>query len=144
MGGRTVSMLGGHLTAPDSPTMRMRPERLQRSGMARLRGRRRPPGTGATAGAGPRQGAASALPGLRILVPFIRPHWRGFVPPILAVIATSFVALIEPWPLKFLIDNVLHVGQGGEAQGSPEIIPAIAGAIVALSGFPGALGFLRN
>jgi ATP-binding cassette, subfamily B, bacterial len=112
--------------------------------MVRLRGRRRTPRTGAGAGAGPRQGAASALPGLRILVPFIRPHWRGFVPPILAVIATSFVALIEPWPLKFLIDNVLHVGQGGEAQGSTEIIAAIAVAIVAIAGLQGLLGFLEN
>jgi ATP-binding cassette subfamily B protein len=123
--------------------MRMRGERQRRSGMARLHLRRRSGRAGAAAGPGPRD-PTSLVPALRTLVPFIRPHWRGFVPAILAVIGTSLVALIEPWPLKFLIDDVLHIGQGGEAEASTAIIAAVAAAIVGIAVLQGLLGFLED
>ena len=52
---------------------------------------------------------------VRMLYPFVRPHWRGFVPALLAVIAGTLLGLLKPWPLAFLIDDVLGVGQTGGA-----------------------------
>ena len=57
------------------------------------------------------QGERSALVALQAFLPFVRPHWRGFVPALIGVIAVSLVALLKPWPLGFLINNVLQVGQ---------------------------------
>ena len=45
------------------------------------------------------QGERSALVALRTFMPFIRPHWRGFVPALIGVVGASLVALLQPWPL---------------------------------------------
>ena len=38
------------------------------------------------------QGGRPALVILRTFLPFVRPHWRGFVPALIGVIAVSLVA----------------------------------------------------
>lgn len=88
---------------------------------------------------------AITLKALRTFLPFIRPHWRGFVPALVGVVATSLVALLKPWPLKFLIDNVLQVGQGGPRAGSPgTIILAIGGAVVGIALLQGLFTYLKE
>ncbi|HKZ83500.1 MAG TPA: ABC transporter ATP-binding protein [Anaerolineae bacterium] len=82
---------------------------------------------------------------LRTILPFVRPYWRGFVPAVFAVVATSFVGLLKPWPLKFLIDNVLQVGQPGARPGdSATIIAAVAGSIVAIAVLQGLLSYSKE
>ena len=82
---------------------------------------------------------------LRTFLPFIRPYWRGFVPAVFAVVATSFVGLLKPWPFKFLIDNILQVGQpGARPIASAAIIAAIAGSIVAIAVLQGLLGYSKE
>ncbi|WP_228282451.1 ABC transporter ATP-binding protein [Rubrobacter tropicus] len=88
---------------------------------------------------------AVTLKALRTFLPFIRPHWRGFVPAFVGVVATSLVALLKPWPLKFLIDNVLQVGQAGPRTTSPTtIILAIGGAIVGIAVLQGLFTYLKE
>ena len=61
-------------------------------------------------------GLAEAMPGLRRVLarmqPYLRPH-RGLVAGgSAALIASVLTKLAEPWPLKFVIDNVVDVGPG--------------------------------
>src|SRR3712207_4885826 len=87
----------------------------------------------------------SGLVAVRTFLPFIRPHWRGFVPALVGVVAASLVALIKPWPLKFLIDDVLQVGQSDPRPASPAtIILAIAGAIVGIAALQGLFNYLKE
>jgi ATP-binding cassette, subfamily B, bacterial len=91
------------------------------------------------------RGNDSVLVAARLFAPFIRAHWRGFVPPILGVVAMSFVGLLKPWPLKFLIDDVLHVGQDGEnSEISLAVISAIAGAIVGIAALQGLFSYVKD
>jgi ATP-binding cassette, subfamily B, bacterial len=91
------------------------------------------------------RGNDSVLVAARLFAPFIRAHWRGFVPPILGVVAMSFVGLLKPWPLKFLIDDVLHVGQDGEnSEISLAVISAIAGAIVGIAVLQGLFSYVKD
>jgi ATP-binding cassette, subfamily B, bacterial len=92
------------------------------------------------------QGGRSALVALRTFLPFVRPHWRGFIPAVIGVIAVSLVALLKPWPLKFLIDDVLQVGQTDPTRpASPAtIILAIAGAIVGIAALQGLFNYLKE
>src|SRR5919107_6446518 len=92
------------------------------------------------------QGERSALVALRTFLPFIRPHWRGFAPAVIGVIAASLVALLKPWPLGFLINHVLQAGQTNTAKpASPTMmILAIAGAIVGIAALQGLFNFLKE
>src|SRR5215203_6985290 len=76
----------------------------------------------------------------------MRPHWRGFVPALIGVIAASLVALLKPWPLGFLINHVLQVGQSDTARlASPTMmILAVAGAIVGIAALQGLFNFLKE
>jgi len=88
---------------------------------------------------------SSGLHALRTFVPFMLAHWRGFLPAILGVFAISFIGLLKPWPLKFLIDDVLHVGQTGAAPSAPTtIIAAIAGSIVAIAFLQGLFTYVKD
>jgi ATP-binding cassette, subfamily B, bacterial len=82
---------------------------------------------------------------LAVLWPFIRAEWRGVLIAIGSVIAASGVALLRPWPLKFLIDDVLHVGtQGVRPDASAAVIAAIAAAVVAIAALQGLFGFAET
>jgi ATP-binding cassette, subfamily B, bacterial len=92
------------------------------------------------------QGERSALVTLQAFLPFVRPHWHGFVPALIGVIAVSLVALLKPWPLGFLINNVLQVGQADpNEQASPTVlILAVAGAIVGIAALQGLFNYLKE
>src|SRR5215208_7946296 len=92
------------------------------------------------------QSERSALVTLQAFLPFVRPHWRGFVPAVSGVIAASLVALLKPWPLGVLINHVLQVGQTDTARlASPTImIIAVAGAIVGIAALQGLFNFLKE
>jgi len=44
---------------------------------------------------------------LRLIAPFVLPHWRRLSLALLAGIAGSVMDVLRPWPLKFIVDNVL-------------------------------------
>ena len=91
------------------------------------------------------KGERPALVALRAFLPYARPYWRGFALALVGVIASSLVSLITPWPLKFLVDNVLHVGQPSPGAASPTmIVLGIAGAIVAIAAFQGLFTYLED
>ena len=86
-----------------------------------------------------------ALQALRTFLPFVRPHWRGFVPAGLGVVAISFIGLLKPWPLKFLIDDVLHVGEAGaRPNASAAIIAAIGASIVGIAALQGLFNYAKE
>lgn len=92
-----------------------------------------------------RRSGRSAMVALQVFWPFVRPHWRWFVLALVGVIAASLVSLIQPWPLKFLVDNVLKVGHTAPSPASPTtIILGIAGAIVAIATLQGLFGYLED
>jgi ATP-binding cassette, subfamily B, bacterial len=83
--------------------------------------------------------------GLRSLLPLALPYWRGFALALGGVVATSLVALLKPWPLKFLIDDVLQVGQGNSRPDSVgTIILGIAAAIVGIALLQGLFSFVKE
>src|SRR5215213_4610559 len=92
------------------------------------------------------QGERSALVALRTFLPFMRPHWRGFVPAVIGVIAARLVALLKPWTLGFLINNVLQVGKTDPTRSvSPTmLILAVAGAIVGIAALQGLFNYLKE
>src|ERR671930_2317432 len=45
--------------------------------------------------------------GYRRLLRYLRPEWRALVGVIGTTVLASAVAVLEPWPLKVLIDNVV-------------------------------------
>lgn len=82
---------------------------------------------------------------LRIFLPFALPYWRGFLLALVGVVATSLVGLMKPWPLKFLIDNVLKVGGNEPQTYSPEtIILAIAGAVMGIALLQGLFTYVKE
>src|SRR5215218_3401503 len=90
------------------------------------------------------QGERSALVAVRTFLPFMRPHWRGFVPAVIGVIAASLVALLKPWPLGFLINHVLQVGQPDTARLASPAVLIVAGAIVGIATLQGLFNFLKE
>jgi ATP-binding cassette, subfamily B, bacterial len=91
------------------------------------------------------RGERTALVALRAFLPYARPHWRGFALALVGVIASSLVSLITPWPLKFLVDNVLHVGKASPGAASPTmLVLGIAGAIVAIAALQGLFSYLED
>ena len=83
---------------------------------------------------------------LRTFMPFVRPHWRGFVPALIGVVGASLVALLQPWPLGYLINHILQVGQTDtKMPASPTmIILAVAGAIVGIAALQGLFNYLKE
>jgi ATP-binding cassette subfamily B protein len=82
---------------------------------------------------------------LRAFLPFLRAEWRGFVPAFLGVIGMTLVGLLKPWPIKFLIDDVLHVGQEGVVpEASLALIAGIALAIVGIAFLQALFGYVKD
>ncbi|MDO5370902.1 ABC transporter ATP-binding protein [Paracoccus sp. (in: a-proteobacteria)] len=95
-----------------------------------------------------KSGIVEAMPGLRRVMarmqPYLKPH-RGLVAGgSAALIASVLTKLAEPWPLKFVIDNVVDVGPGtARTTGFPalgglttqELLLACAIGLVVIIGF---------
>ncbi|HLF74291.1 MAG TPA: ABC transporter ATP-binding protein, partial [Anaerolineales bacterium] len=91
----------------------------------------------------PRLRAGRSTP--RTLWPYVRPYWRGFIIPVLAITASSGVSLLKPWPFKFLIDNVLDADRPvGQLSAVVPLIAAIAGSIVAIAVLQGLLSYSKE
>ena len=77
---------------------------------------------------------------LRTFGPYALRHWPGIAGAAAMVLAGTAVGLLQPWPLKYLFDDVL-IGGG---PGKQRLLLLIAGAIVAISVLGSAFGFLRQ
>jgi ABC-type multidrug transport system fused ATPase/permease subunit len=67
------------------------------------------------------------------------------MPAVVAVIAVSLLGLAKPWPLKFLIDDVLHVGEGKGPSTIPfNLIAAIAGVIVGIAALQALFNYVKE
>src|SRR2546425_10442858 len=62
--------------------------------------------------------------GILLVGQLIRPHWKALVIALLAVLGETAADVLEPWPIKVVVDNLL---QGKK-------LPARLEAIVALFG----------
>ena len=52
--------------------------------------------------------AAPAKPSRLKIVELLRPHWKALVLALAAVIGETATDLLEPWPLKIIVDNLLQ------------------------------------
>lgn len=109
-----------------------------------------------------KEGLADSLPGLRRVLarmrPYLRPS-RGLVAGgSAALVAAVLTKLAEPWPLKFVIDNIVQVGVGpdGTAQRppigiamldgltTPELLLVCAAAVVVVIGLRALFEYLAT
>src|SRR5215218_7241990 len=52
--------------------------------------------------------SAPRPPGKLRIGDFIKPHWRSLLLAFLAVIGETLADILEPWPIKIVVDNVLQ------------------------------------
>ena len=89
-----------------------------------------------------RYGGERLRAAVRLLWPFVRAEWRKVALALASVLGASGIALLKPWPIKFLVDDVLHVGaEGVQPDASTGTIAAIAGAVVAIAALQGLFGY---
>jgi ATP-binding cassette subfamily B protein len=67
------------------------------------------------------------------LLHYVRPHWRGLTVVLLMMVLHVGLSLLRPWPLKFLLDDVLH---------QQEVPAELQAVLDALPGPPGVEGLL--
>ena len=70
---------------------------------------------------------------LAMALPFIRPEWKLVALSLGSVLAASAIALLRPWPLKILIDDVLDVDPGAQ-QEWPDVQTVVFGVALAMLG----------
>jgi subfamily B ATP-binding cassette protein MsbA len=56
----------------------------------------------------PTKGSRSNQPGKLSLIRLIRPHWKALSLAFIAVLGETFSDVLEPWPIKIVIDNILQ------------------------------------
>ena len=56
----------------------------------------------------PIKGSPSNQPGKLSLIRLIRPHWKALSLAFIAVLGETFSDVLEPWPIKVVIDNILQ------------------------------------
>src|ERR1700688_4977543 len=49
-----------------------------------------------------------AKPRWPTMLELLRPHWKALSVALLAVIGETITDLLEPWPLKIIVDNLLQ------------------------------------
>src|SRR5512135_1558895 len=49
----------------------------------------------------------SPVRALRI-IDLVRPHWKALALALVAVLGETLTSVLEPWPIKWVVDNVLH------------------------------------
>ncbi|CAN7516648.1 ABC transporter ATP-binding protein [Arthrobacter sp. LjRoot78] len=70
---------------------------------------------------------------LRTFGPFLRPQWPGCVLAGLLAAASAGVALLKPWPLKYLFDEVLLPAGGAGGQDVQRVLVLIVGALAVIT-----------
>ena len=68
--------------------------------------------------------ASSASRRLRIL-DLLRPHWKALTVALLAVLGETLTDILEPWPIKIVVDNILQ---------SKKLPPMLSGIVTGLFG----------
>lgn len=67
------------------------------------------------------------------IVDLVRPHWKGLTLAMVAVLGETLTGLLEPWPIKVVIDHVLPPS---------EPLPGVVGRMVTATFGPGAQAML--
>jgi len=70
---------------------------------------------------------------ITMALPYIRPEWKLVALSLGSVLAASGVALLRPWPLKILIDDVLKLEPGAQPEW-PEVQTLVLGVALAVLG----------
>jgi len=42
------------------------------------------------------------------LVDLVRPHWKALTLALVAVLGETLTSILEPWPIKVVVDNILQ------------------------------------
>ena len=42
------------------------------------------------------------------IIDLVRPHWKGLTLAFVAVLGETLTAILEPWPIKVVVDNILQ------------------------------------
>ena len=45
---------------------------------------------------------------MRLIGRLIRPHWKALAIALLAVLGETLADVLEPWPIKIVVDNILQ------------------------------------
>jgi subfamily B ATP-binding cassette protein MsbA len=56
----------------------------------------------------PKEANRSSQPGKMSMSSLIRPHWKALALAFIAVLGETFSDVLEPWPIKIVIDNILQ------------------------------------
>ena len=66
---------------------------------------------------GPAQ-SSDATPSRRLrIIDLVRPHWKALTIALVAVLGETLTDILEPWPIKIVVDNILQSKK----------LPAVAG-----------------
>ena len=52
--------------------------------------------------------AAAELAGMPLVGHLVRPHWKALTLALLAVLGETLADILEPWPIKIVVDNILQ------------------------------------
>lgn len=81
---------------------------------------------------------------LRTFGPFLRPQWPGCVLAGLLAVASAGVALLKPWPLKYLFDEVLLPSGGTGGQDVQSVLVLIVVALAVITVLDSLIGAART
>ena len=79
---------------------------------------------------------------LRVFGPFARPHWPALALALVLVMANTGFRLAKPWPLAFLVDEVL--GRPRSDASFELLVVLVVVAVVALAVLEAGVGFVRT
>ncbi len=51
---------------------------------------------------------SSRRSGVLLIAQLVRPHWKALVVAVLAVLGETLADILEPWPIKIVVDNLLQ------------------------------------
>jgi ATP-binding cassette subfamily B protein len=87
----------------------------------------------------------------RCFWPYVRKQWAIVVGSLLALAAEVLLRLVEPWPLKFVFDRIVHVKRAAatippvlEPLGTTALLVLAAGAIVVATGLRAVASYASN
>ena len=81
---------------------------------------------------------------LRTFGPFLRPHWAGCLLAALLAVAGTGVALLKPWPLKYLFDEVLLPSGNPSRQDVQPVLVLVVVALAAIAVLDSLVGAARS